>query len=95
MKKYLELMENGNYKYLAGNFDCIGQSWIKIPSKANFYARRFASNKCKWLDEVKDGGSSRYSYQLQYSSQKICEKQRVNRKGISRCDFQQIPVVMK
>ena len=45
-------------------------------------------------------GSSRYvrrdSYQFTYATQSICEKQRLNHKGnITRCDFQQIPVVSK
>lgn len=36
-----------------------------------------------------------YSYQLQYATQNICEKQRQNHEGhyrITRCDFQQVPV---
>ncbi|ENO7683850.1 hypothetical protein ACJCFO_002874 [Acinetobacter baumannii] len=36
-----------------------------------------------------------YSYQLQYATQNICEKQRQNHRGrdrITRCDFQQVPV---
>lgn len=39
------------------------------------------------------GGASHY--QLQYATQSICEKQRLNHKGdykASRCDFAQIPV---
>lgn len=47
-----------------------------------------------------DTGSSshvrRDSYQLQYATQAICEKQKANHKGnMTRCDFQQIPVVTK
>lgn len=36
------------------------------------------------------------TYQLTYSSQKICEQQRKNHQGdsrITKCNFQQIPVV--
>ena len=41
-----------------------------------------------------------YTYQLTYSSQKICEKQKKNheRKGsdskTARCDFQQVPIAV-
>lgn len=40
--------------------------------------------------------SSQMSYQLQYSTQAICEKQNPNHEMLlrkARCDFQQIPVV--
>ena len=52
-----------------------------------------------WEDGYQKGGPS--AYQLQYATQDICEKQKknhVNRseyKGFMRCDFQQIPVVVK
>lgn len=39
------------------------------------------------------GGAT--SYQLEYASQSICEKQRLNHVGshkASRCDFKQVPV---
>lgn len=35
------------------------------------------------------------NFQLQYATQEICEKQRKNHSGTTRCDFQQIPVVTK
>lgn len=38
---------------------------------------------------------SESNYQLQYATQAICEKQRKNHSGATRCDFQQIPVVAK
>ena len=44
------------------------------------------------------GSFTESHYQLQYASQVICEKQRKNHESalkISRCDFQQIPVVVK
>ena len=43
------------------------------------------------------GDYGSYSYQLQYSSQNICEQQRLKYKNdfkVTRCDFQQIPVVV-
>lgn len=52
-----------------------------------------------WDSDYNKGGPS--SYQLQYATQKACEKQRANHKakydshGFTRCDFQQIPVVTK
>lgn len=52
-----------------------------------------------WDQEYYKGGPS--SYQLQYASQDVCEKQKKNHatiskyKGFTRCDFQQIPVVTK
>ena len=45
-----------------------------------------------------NGSFTESHYQLQYASQVICEKQRKNHEAarkISRCDFQQIPVVVK
>ena len=43
------------------------------------------------------GGYGEQSYQLQYATQEICEKQKANHsdKFRKRCDFQQIPVVTK
>ena len=43
-------------------------------------------------------GVTKSSYQLQYASQAICERQRQYHKDentSTRCDFQQIPVVKK
>ena len=40
---------------------------------------------------------SAYSHQLQYMTQETCEKQRQYHKGnlkASRCDFQQVPIVI-
>lgn len=45
------------------------------------------------LDGHSGGGAT--SYQLEYASQSICEKQRLNHVGshkASRCDFKQVPV---
>ena len=41
------------------------------------------------------GGSAKYAYQLQYATQATCEKQRKSHDSSARCDFQQIPVVVK
>lgn len=43
-------------------------------------------------------GNGKYLYQLQYATQKTCEIQRKNhlRERVSaRCDFQQVPIVVK
>ncbi|WP_312086970.1 hypothetical protein [Acinetobacter variabilis] len=51
-----------------------------------------------WEDGHYKGGPS--TYQLQYATKDICEKQKKNHqavskyKGFMRCDFQQIPVVV-
>lgn len=47
-------------------------------------------------DGDKESGAT--SYQLQYATQAICEKQRSKHSGFeisTRCDFQQIPMVKK
>lgn len=52
-----------------------------------------------WEGSTHNGGPS--TYQLQYGTKEICEKQKKNHAGISdykgfmRCDFQQIPLVKK
>lgn len=49
-------------------------------------------------DSYHRSANLRAYYQLQYSSQSICEKQKKNHENESktaRCDFQQIPVVKK
>ena len=41
-------------------------------------------------------GKNSHTYQLQYATQKICERQRKNHESghnITSCDFQQIPLV--
>lgn len=51
------------------------------------------------FDETGSNGYVRRdSYQLQYATQAICEKQRKNHVQYgktTRCDFQQVPVVKK
>ena len=49
-------------------------------------------------DSYSRSDNLRAYYQLQYSSQSICEKQKKNHMSnykTARCDFQQIPVVTK
>lgn len=44
-------------------------------------------------DDVKSASAS--TYQLQYATQAICERQRANHSGyniVTRCDFAQVPV---
>ncbi len=44
------------------------------------------------------GSASNQTYQLTYSTQAVCQKQlekHVTRHGTARCDFAQIPVVIK
>ena len=50
-----------------------------------------------WESSSYAGGPS--TYQLQYATKEICEKQKKNHakqsdyKGFTRCDFQQVPLI--